>query len=211
MDNTRVLICDDHMVVRAGVQLMLTAEPGFLIVGEATTAAEAIRLTELLHPDIVIMDLNLPDGSGLDAIRVIRRQAPATAVLVLTVHAEPAYLERALQAGAAGYMLKEAAAADLPGVVRLIVRGNLVVPANVARAMLGHAESNGSRPAEPALSERETAILQLIAAGQTNQDIATQLFVSLRTVERERTNLMHKLGLQTKLDLVRYALDHDLP
>ncbi len=206
-ENTiRVVIADDHSVVRRGLRQLLEAEGDFDVVAEAGDIAGARRYTRGHHPHVLVLDLNMPEGSSLDAVPDIRNESPETQIVVLTMQDEPAYARRALGAGALGYVLKDAADEELVEAVR--------------RAAVGESYLNprlGARlAAEPApgppdgLTEREVEVLRMVALGHTNHEIAGQLFLSVRTVETHRGHIQQKLRLGSRAELVRYALEHHM-
>lgn len=205
---TRVALCDDHAVVRSGLRRIVDDEPGFDVVGEAGSAAEAVELARAERPDVFVMDLGLPGTNGIEATRQVLVVSPATAVLVLTVHDDVAYLRKAFDAGARGYLVKDAADIELVQAIRQVARGEEYVHPRLGAALLG-AEAT-ARIAGPGgeLSGREVEVLRLVALGNTNAEIATELYVSVRTVESHRAHVQQKLALKTRADLVRYARDH---
>ncbi len=202
----RVALCDDHSVVRGGLRRILDAEGDLEVIGEAGSVHEAVALAELMRPDVFVMDLGLPDGSGITATTEVLRVSPNTRVLVLTVHDDVAYLRRAFEAGAAGYTVKEAADADLVQAVRQVAAGHQYVHPTLGAALLA-ADAPHARPHGPGgdLSERETDVLRCISLGMTNAEIAAQLYVSVRTIETHRAHIQQKLGLRSRADLVRFA------
>jgi two-component system, NarL family, response regulator NreC len=209
MTPTKVLICDDHEVVRAGIRLFLEKQEDYEVVGEARDGNEAIALAEKLRPGVVIMDLSMPGLGGLDAIPHVLEAAPGCSVLVLTVHEDEAYFFKALEAGAAGYVLKGAPANELLAALRLVAGGGVPVPAALAQRMVvDHMQRAQAAPqrSEDRLSARELEILPYIAEGRTNKEIAEKLFVSVRTVERFRSSVMNKLGLHSRAQLVSFAV-----
>jgi two-component system, NarL family, response regulator NreC len=207
----RVALCDDHALVRHGLQLILEAEGDIEIVGEAGGVAEAVTVAAATHPDVFVMDLGLPDGSGIAATAEVRRVSPATRVLVLTVHDDVAYLRRAFDAGATGYVLKEAADAELVGAVRQVAAGGQHVHPTLGAALLA-ADAPPAGLAGPGgeLSEREVEVMRLIALGLTNAEIAERLYVSVRTVESHRAHINQKLNVRSRAELVRRARDAGL-
>jgi two-component system response regulator NreC len=208
MGVTRVLICDDHAVVRAGLRLILETRPGFVLVGEASNGQEVIDQARQTQPDLVILDLGLPGVSGLAAIPALRQAVPNVKVLVLTVHEDEAYFFTALQAGAAGYMLKGGPASELVAALDLVVQGGVPIPRILGQRL---ARDHLGRVADTAdLSDREQEILRLIAAGRSNNEIAEELSLSLRTVERHRSTIMSKLGFHNKAELLAYAVRRGL-
>ncbi|MDQ2807202.1 MAG: response regulator transcription factor [Chloroflexota bacterium] len=206
---TRVLICDDHAVVRAGLRLLLDDLPGFDLVGEATGATDVVAQAIRAQPDLVVMDLSMPGTDGLAAMPVLRQAVPNVKILVLTVHDDEAYFFAALQAGAAGYVLKGGTTRELIAALELVAAGGIAVPSvlgrRLAAAYLGRPEQSIS------LSEREQEMLALIAAGRSVKEIADGMYLSLRSVERYRNTLMSKLGLRNKAELLRYAVSRVLP
>ena len=194
----RALLVDDHQIVRSGVRRILEATGRFDIVGEASGVSEAVERARLLRPEIVVLDLALRDGSGLDAIAEIRELGAR--VVILSMQDEPAYARRAFELGAQGYVIKDAADDELAGAIDTVLADRVYVhPALAARLVL--------REPEDDLTERERQILRLIALGYTNQEIAGQLFLSVRTIEAHRRHILDKLRLTTRADLVRYALE----
>lgn len=201
----RVVIADDHAIVRRGLRALLDAEAGFEVVAEADDVESARRYVRGHQPDVLVLDLNMGAESSLPSISVIRAESPATQIVVLTMQDEPAYAREALTAGALGYVLKEAADAELVEAVRAAHAGNSYLNprlgAKVAAAPVGPPGG---------LSEREVEVLRMIALGHTNTQIAGQLFLSVRTVETHRAHIQQKLGLEDRAALVRYALEHRL-
>lgn len=207
----RVALCDDHAVVRRGLQLILEADGDIEIVGEAASVAEAVSVAKATQPDVFVMDLGLPDGNGITATAEVRRVSPATRVLVLTVHDDVAYLRRAFDAGATGYVVKEAADAELVGAVRQVAAGRQYVHPNLGAALLAPSlPTAGLAGPGGELSEREIEVMRLIAHGLTNAEIAEQLYVSVRTVESHRAHIHQKLGVRSRAELVRRARDAGL-
>jgi two-component system response regulator NreC len=201
----RVLVCDDHALLRSGLRLLLEGESDIEVVGEAANAAEAIEQTAALDPDVVLLDIVMPGRNGVEALPDLLAAAPATRVLMLSMQDDPTYVRRAFAAGATGYLLKEAADAELVQAVRDVAAGkSFVHPALGARLAAADSVVESSRQ-EP-LSEREREVLRLLALGHTNQEIARMLSISVRTAETHRAHLMRKLGLKTRAEIVRYAL-----
>ena len=205
-DRVRVALCDDHAVVRSGLRAILEAEPDLEVVGESGTAAEAVALAREAQPDVFVMDIGLPDRSGIAATADVCQASPATRVLVLTVHDDVTYLRRAFDAGAVGYLVKEAADVELVQAVRQVAAGKQYVHPSLGAALLAR-EVAPARPAGPGgeLSEREVEVLRLIAGGLTNAEIAARLYVSVRTVETHRAHIHQKLDVRTRAGLVRVA------
>jgi two-component system response regulator NreC len=205
---TTVVIADDHAVVRSGLRMLLDAEPGLEVVAEAGDVPDAMRMVRAHRPRVVVLDLNMPGGSSLDAIPELRTSTPETAIVVLTMQDDPAYARQALQNGALGFVLKEAADEELLEAVRLAAKGDTYLNPRLGARL-------AAQPPEPAgppddLSERELEVLRLIALGHTNSEIAGQLYLSIRTVETHRAHIQQKLRRTTRAELVRYALDHKL-
>lgn len=209
----KILVCDDHATVRAGLRLILEQEKEFQIVGEAENAEQAVTQVISLQPDLVIMDISMPGMGGLKAITAIGAAAPRTKVLILTVHADEAYFFRALEAGAAGYVLKGASVSELLAALRLAIHGGVPIPRTLGPRLLRDYLERVDRneiPNYEALSDREREILQLIAKGRANKQIAEQLSLSVRTVERHRSSIMNKIGLHNRAELVAYAVRQGL-
>ncbi len=207
----RIALCDDHGVVRSGLRMILEAEADLEVVGEAATAADAILLAERTVPDVFVIDVGLPDRSGIDATPDILDASPETRVLVLTVHDDIAYLRRAFDAGAAGYLLKEAADVELIQAVRQVMSGRQYVHPSMGAALLAGVVQP-ARLGGPGgeLSDREIDVLRLIALGLTNPQIAEELFVSVRTVETHRSHVYQKLGVSERSELVHLAREANL-
>jgi two-component system, NarL family, response regulator NreC len=202
----RVVIADDHSVVRRGLRQVLDADGGFDVVAEASDLESARRYVRGHHPDVLVLDLNMPGGSSLEGIPEIRAECPETQIVVLTMQDEPAYARHALGAGALGYVLKEAAEAELVEAIERAAAGDTYL-----NPRLGARVAAEPPPGPPdGLSEREVEVLRLIALGHTNGEIAEQLYLSVRTVETHRAHIQQKLRLGTRSELVRYALDHGL-
>jgi len=202
----RVLVIDDHAVVRSGIRLLLEAEEDIEVVAEAGTAEEGVRAARLEKPDVVLLDVVMPGKSGIEATPDIRAAAKSAGVLVLSMQDDPSYVRQAFAAGASGYVLKEAVDVEVVQAVREVAAGRKYVhPALGARLAAAEAE-NAMKAASDPLSEREREVLRLLALGHTNQEIAKMLYISVRTAETHRAHIMQKLGLQTRAELVRHAL-----
>ena len=203
-----IVIADDHQVVRSGLRMLLDAEEDFEVVAEAGDVASATRTVLGYKPDVLVLDLNMPDGSSLTAIPKMLSDSPGTNIVVLTMQEDPAFAREALQAGARGYVLKEAADSELVEAVRMAAEGRTYLHPELGAKIA----SEPPKPAGPPddLTEREVDILRLIALGHTNTEIAEQLFLSVRTVESHRARVQQKTGLSTRAELVRYALDNDI-
>jgi two-component system, NarL family, response regulator NreC len=203
---TRLLIVDDHAVVRTGLRLLLNAEPDIEVVGEAADGDEAILASRSLDPDVVLMDLVMPGLGGIEATRALVREQPTVKVLVLSMQDDPTYVREAFSAGATGYVLKEAADTELVAAVRhAAVGGRHLDPTLGARLVAAGAEERKRIERDP-LSEREREVLRLLALGHTNQEIAQLLCISIRTAETHRAHIMQKLRAASRAELVRHAL-----
>ena len=222
----RVLLADDHDLLRQGLTLLLGLQPEIQVVGEARTGREAVTQVEHLAPDVVVMDISMPDMDGLEACRTIRAQNPTTNVLILTMHDSEGYFLQALRAGAAGYVVKKAAPTELQAAISAVAQGGVFLYPGLARALV-HAYlaqlSPSSSPSQAKVQEgsnlaqelkvltpRELEIVTLVAEGYTNQAIADRLVLSIKTVQSHRANVMEKLGLRDITHLVRFALRHGL-
>jgi two-component system, NarL family, response regulator NreC len=206
----RIVIVDDHAVVRSGLRLLLEAESDLEVVAEAGDAREAVLTVRVEKPDVVLLDVTMPGESGIEALPKLLHEAPEAKVLVLSMQDDPRYVREAFGAGASGYVLKEAADAEVVGAVREVAAGGSYVhPVLGARMITAEAEARAAAEADP-LSDREREVLRLLALGHTNQEIAKQLFISVRTAETHRAHIMQKLRLTTRAELVRYALANDL-
>lgn len=202
----RIVLADDHAVVRSALRMLLESEPEFEVVSEAGDAEEAARKVRGHHPQVLVLDLNMPGGSGLAALPKIREESPQTQIVVLTMQSEPAFAREAIQAGALGYVLKEAADAELVQAVRMAAAGETYLQPELGARLA--AEPADGAPDD--LSERELEVLRLIALGHTNSEIAEQLYLSVRTVESHRAHIQQKLRLTTRSELVHYALERGL-
>ena len=206
----RVLIVDDHAVVRSGLRLLLAAEEDIEPVGEAGSARDAIFQARALKPDVILLDIVMPEQTGLDVLPQLMHESPDVKVLILSMQDEPRYVREAFAAGASGYVLKEAADNEVVAAVREVAGGGRYVnPALGARLVAAEAEAERLADEDP-LSDREREVLRLLALGHTNQEIAKRLYISVRTAETHRAHIMQKLRLSSRAELVRYALDHHL-
>jgi two-component system, NarL family, response regulator NreC len=202
----RIVLADDHQVVRSGLRMVLDAEDGLEVVAEAIDVDSARRYVLGYHPEVLVLDLNMPGSSSLEAIPSLRTEFPDTEIVVLTMQQEPAFARAALGAGALGYVLKEAADEELVEAVRKAAAGQRYLNPG-----LGARIASEPPPGPPDdLSEREVEVLRLIALGHTNNEIAERLYLSVRTVETHRAHIQQKLSLSTRAELVRYALDRGL-
>jgi DNA-binding NarL/FixJ family response regulator len=206
----KVLIVDDHAVVRAGLRLLLEREDGIEPVGEAGTARDAVFEARSTKPDVILLDVVMPDASGIDVLPQLLHEQPDVKVLVLSMQDDPSYVRQAFAAGASGYVLKEAADAEVVQAIREVAAGGRYVNATLgARLATSDLEARRRAEADP-LSAREHDVLRLLSLGHTNQEIAQMLFISVRTAETHRAHIMRKLGLHTRADLVRYALEQGI-
>jgi two-component system response regulator NreC len=210
MAKIHLLLVDDHEVVRRGLRMLLENEVDLDIVGEASTGEDAMKMVETLKPDVVIMDITLPDISGIDATRRIKEKNPAVAVVALTIHEDQQYFFKMLQAGASGYVPKRAAPNDLITAIRATHRGEMYIYPSLAKLLVGdflsRSSEDGTKEAMNGLTPREQEVLFLLADGKTNDAIADLLSISVHTVARHRENLMDKLGLHSRSELVKYAI-----
>jgi DNA-binding NarL/FixJ family response regulator len=212
MSETTILLVDDHAVLRSGLHMLLDAQPGLRVVGEAGDAQEALALAGQLQPDLILLDLTLPQLDGIAALPLLRKLAPSSKVLVLTMHDDEGYLRQAFRAGASGYVLKKAADAELISAVRAVMRGENYVHPAMTRALLDDLLPAAPATSDPweTLSEREREVLVLVARGYTAAEIGAQLSLSPKTVETYRLRGMEKLGMRTRAALVQFALAHNL-
>ena len=206
---TRILLADDHSVVRGGFRMILSAQPDMEVAGEATNGREAVDAAAALQPDVVVMDVSMPQLNGIEATRRIAEGSPRTRVLALSMHKDSVYVREILRAGARGYLLKDASDADLVNAVRAIARGEGYLSPAVSDAVLSDYRKHVTNPID-LLSTREREVLQLIAEGQTNKEIANSLNLSVYTVEAHRGRVMEKLNLHSTGELVRFALRNGL-
>jgi two-component system, NarL family, response regulator NreC len=203
--SVRILIVDDHAVVRAGITMLLNAEKGFEVVGEAGSAQEAIFAARSLSPDVILIDVVMPDQSGLDAMPILLHEHPEIKLLVLSMEDRPRYVSDAFAAGASGYILKEAVGADLVAAIHEVARGGRYVHPELGARLVDAAADAQRRTDEDPLSPRETEVLQLVTLGHTNREVAGQLHISVRTAEAHRAHIMQKLNLSSRAELVRYG------
>lgn len=208
----RILIVDDHGVLRAGLRALLSAEPDLEVVGEAAAGDQGFSLAGDLQPDVVLLDISLPDLSGIEITRRLKERLPEVRVLILTFHEDESLLQEAIRAGAAGYIVKRAAESELIDAIRAVWRGDLYVHPIMTRALLKDLSLSPVSHKTPgeALTPREIEVLRLIAQGYTNRQTAEALNISVRTVESHRGNLVDKLNLHSRVGLVRYAKEHGL-
>jgi len=211
----RVLIADDHGILRAGLHAILSAEPDIEVVGEAGDSDEVLRLATQLKPNIILLDVSMPGRDGIDTTRMLREQGEGVHVIILTVHEEYEILQGAVQAGASGYVVKRAAKSELMNAIHSAMKGDFYAYPSLTRDVMASsqesmpvlAKMDGAEPSDH-LTRREVEVLKLIANGYTNNQVADQLKISVRTVEFHRANLMNKLHLESRVGLMRYAVEH---
>jgi DNA-binding NarL/FixJ family response regulator len=208
--STRVLIVDDHAVVRACLKLLVDGQQDLETIGEAGSAREAIFEARSLKPDVVLLDVVMPDQNGIEIVPQLLNENPESKVLVLSMQDEPRYVREAFEAGASGYVLKEAADSEVVAAIREVAGGGRYVHPELGARLVAAESEERKRAEDDPLSEREREVLRLLALGHTNQEIAKQLYISVRTAETHRAHIMQKLRLQSRAELVRYALDQGL-
>ncbi len=210
MKRIRILIADDHGIVRKGLRLQLEQNPSFEVVGEATEGREAVRMAEELTPDVVIMDIAMPNLNGIQATAQLVKKNPAIGVIILSMYSDETYLTRTLAVGARGYLLKESADMDLENAVRSVAQGKPYFSPAIAKTLLEdymrQLQQRGLQDSYDLLTDREKEILQLLAEGNSNKQIASMLNLSTNTVETHRTRLMQKLNLHSSAEIVLYAV-----
>ncbi|GAC1460367.1 MAG: response regulator transcription factor [Ktedonobacterales bacterium] len=210
----RVLLADDHTILRAGLKMMLNAQPDIEVVGEASDGKHAVAEAQRLQPDVILMDITMPDWNGIEATRQVKRLQPDVRVLVLTMHENEEYLFQVLRAGASGYMLKEVADTELISAIRIVNAGSFYLSSSAQSMMVGdylqRVRTGEERDSYSDLTEREREILKLVAEGYTNNQIAERLFISPKTVDTHRTHIMDKLNLHSRAELVKYAMRRGL-
>ena len=210
---SRIVLADDHSVMRQGLRALLESEAGFTIVGEAADGQVAVEMVEQLRPDVLVVDLVMPKLGGLDVLREVGRRSPSTRVIVLSMHANEAYVQEALHNGAAGYVLKDSDAADLIQAIRGVLAGRRYLSASISeRAIYAYSRRSGQGTLDlyETLTNREREVLRLVAEGHTSPEIATTLCIGVRTAESHRANLMRKLGLRSQAEVIRFALRRGL-
>jgi len=205
---TKVVVADDHAVVRTGLKMVLDAEPDMEVVAEAADMESTLHKVRAHQPAVLVLDLNMPGGPSLPQIPALLESSPDTRIVILTMQADPAFAREALRAGAAGYVLKEAANSELAQAIRQAMEGGTYLQPELGAKLAAEPPAPEGPPDD--LTERELEVLKLIALGYTNSEIGEQLFLSVRTVESHRAHIQRKLRLQSRADLVRYALDHGL-
>jgi len=207
----RVFIADDHPVVRKGIRQIVADTGDIVVVGEAMNGREAIELVGGIVPcDLVLLDLSLPDRDGLDVLKQLRREHPSIRVLILTMHSEDQFAIRALKAGAAGYLTKDGAPAELIGAIRKIVAGGRHVTTRLAERLVAHLGPDAEQPAHERLSDREYQVLRMIAAGKSTRQISAELALSVKTVNTYRSRLLDKMNMKSAAELAAYAVRHRL-
>ncbi|MFO7631033.1 MAG: response regulator transcription factor [Caldilinea sp.] len=209
----RLLLVDDHPIVRSGLRMLFQSEPDMQVVGEVDSGAEAIAAVHTLHPDVVIMDVAMPGMSGIEATQRIKAVSPEIAVLALTMHEDEQYFFAMLHAGASGYIPKRAAPDDLVSAIRAVAAGNVFLHSTLARFLMkdiADLAGTATDAEDDGLTPREVEVLTLIAEGHTSREIADELVISAKTVDRHRENIMHKLDIHSRVELVKYAIRRGL-
>lgn len=216
MTKIRIVIADDHVVLRSGLRRLLNEQPDIEVIGEANDGNEAITRTEELTPDVLLLDITMPNLGGIDVIRIVKARMPKVAILVLTMHEDEGYFIEALKAGASGYVPKKAADTELIAAIRAVNRGEVFIYSSFAKTMVTRMFHGKSSYQEEAidryerLSRREQEVLKAVAQGYTNQQVANQLYLSVKTVETYKARIMEKLNLHSRAELVRFALQRGL-
>ncbi len=216
MTKIRILIADDHVVLRSGLKRLLNEQPDIEVIGEANDGNEAITRTEELIPDVLLLDITMPNLGGIDVIRIVKARMPKVAILVLTMHEDEGYFIEALKAGASGYIPKKAADTELIAAIRAVNRGEAYIYPSLAKAMVKRMINGDNYNKEELvdsferLSQREQDVLKLVAQGYTNRQIADKLYLSVKTVETYKARVMEKLNLGSRAELVRFALQRGL-
>lgn len=210
---TTIILAEDHQIVRQGLRKLLEEERDLRVVGETGDGLEAAQLVEKLRPDILVVDMVMPGLNGLDVIRNVRQRSPQTRIIVLSMHANEGYVVEALRLGASGYLLKESSSNELIRAVQAVMAGNRYLTTSLAeRALDAYVEKMGQPTTDSyeMLTERERQVLQLVAEGNSNAEIAERLSIGVRTVETHRSNLLHKLGIKSQNELIRYVIQRGL-
>jgi DNA-binding NarL/FixJ family response regulator len=202
----RVVLADDHVTVRHGLRLLLDAQSDLTVVGEADDGSATLQRVQELDPDVVVMDISMPGMSGLSATRVLKEARPRVAIVVLTRHADDAYLHEMLRAGAAAFVLKQSSSTELIQAIRAAAAGGQYLDANVTSRVTGGLLARDSKRAGPRLTDREAEVLRMIARGYSNKEIASQLDLSVKTIEVHKANGMRKLALRGRADIVQFAI-----
>ena len=205
----RILLADDHAIVRQGLRLLIDSQPEMTVIGEAADGDAVVAQAQALHPDIVLMDISMPGTNGLAATRTLKQRHPGLVVLVLTRHDEDSHLQELLRAGASGYVVKQSPPPQLLQAIRIVGAGGIYLdPAITARVADGLLDGrlDGARAPDGAISDRESEVLRLVAVGHSNKEIADRLTISVKTVEVHKANAMRKLGLTGRVDVIRYGV-----
>lgn len=211
MNKIKIILADDHVVVRQGVHALINQEKDMIVIGEVDDGLQLLAMVEKLHPDVVITDLKMPNLNGLDAAEQINRRFPNIHTVILTMHADRSYIDRAIQAGVCGYVLKEENIWEMCTAIRHAAQGNRYLSPAVTRNIPDFMNESTSAPAPiMLLTPREREVFQLVAEGKTNNDAAQTLGISVRTVEVHRSHIMSKLNLKTHVDFARFALKHGI-
>lgn len=205
----RVLLADDHTIVRQGFRLLLSQHPGIEVVGEASNGRQAVEAVQKLSPNVAVVDIAMPEINGVETTRLIRQETPNCRVLVLSMHGDPAYVRGALKAGASGYLLKEAIDSELVTAIRAVAQGQAYLSPAISSTVLADYQKHVSDPLD-AITPRERQLLQMLAEGKSSKDIASELEISVYTVDAHRSRIMRKLQLRTIGDLVRFAIQRRL-
>jgi DNA-binding NarL/FixJ family response regulator len=200
------VLADDHVTVRHGLRLLLDAQPDLTVVAEAGDGKVALQMVQELDPDVVVMDISMPGTSGLTAARVLKDTRPRVAIVVLTRHADDAYLQEMLRAGVAGFVLKQSPSTELLQAIRAAAAGGQYLDANVTSRVTGGFLARDPKRVGPRMTDREAEVLRLIARGYSNKEIASQLELSVKTIEVHKANAMRKLGLRGRIDIVQFAI-----
>ena len=210
MKQIRILLADDHTIMRNGLRLLLERQPGFQVIGEAADGRETVEMTETLRPDVVVLDVAMPNLNGIEAARQIAAKLPAIAVVILSMHSDESYVLRALKAGARAYLLKDSAESDLIGAIKAVTEGKAFFSPAISKMLVDdyvrRLQQRGVDDSYELLTTREREILQLVAEGKSNKDVANLLSLSLYTVETHRGNIMQKLNLHSVPELILYAV-----
>ncbi|HNU66899.1 MAG TPA: response regulator transcription factor [Methylotenera sp.] len=206
----RVMIADDHAILRAGLKQILMATDDIEVIAEAQNAHEAMKLTTQLNPDVLLLDIAMPDRSGIEALKYIKKDNPHTAVLMLSMYKEEQYAMRALKCGASGYLCKQSASNELENAIRVVAKGKKYITPEVAEILATHVETETAKPAHELLSDREFQTLMMIASGQSVSEIAEKLSLSVKTVSMYRTRLLEKMQLRHNADITHYVIKNNL-
>jgi two-component system response regulator NreC len=208
----KVLIADDHAIVRAGLRTLIESDPALELVGEAAGGYEAIELIDKSKPDILVLDISMPDMDGIAVTKMLKSMSKDVRILILTIHEDKALLREAIKSGASGYILKNAAEKELISAIKIVMRGDMYIEPSMVIALVDNLRKSDKavKDSVEALTSRETEVLKLIVLGYTNRQVGEELNISVRTVEGHRSNLSDKLGLKSRVELVRYARNSGL-